>query len=114
MLVFYGLLVRVEIPASFAGMKLRMLTTFFVYPDFPVNFNLLWIKLKTKILTLSVAEWALIVSYNRNLDRHQKCLLFLGRLDLPFEAIVVTTIIKFISSAVAKICTLRIARLREL
>ena len=56
MLVFYGLLVRVEIPALFAGMKLRMLTTFFVYPDFRVNFNLLWSKLKTKILTLSVAE----------------------------------------------------------
>ena len=29
---------------------------FFVYPDFRVNFNLLWSKLKTKILTLSVAE----------------------------------------------------------
>ena len=39
---------------------------------------------------------------------------FTWRLNLPFEAIVVTTIIKFISSAVAKICTLRTARLREL
>ena len=87
---------------------------FFVYPDFRVNCNLLWSKLKTKILTLNVAEEALIVSFIRNLDRHQKCLLLLGRLDLPFEAIVVTTIIKFASSAVAKICTLRTARLRAL
>ena len=66
------------------------------------------------ILTLNVADGTLIVSFIRNLDRHQKCLLLLGRLDLPFEAIVVTTIIKFISSAVAKIYKLRTARLREL
>ena len=87
---------------------------FFACPYFRVNFNLLWSKLETKILTLNVADGMLIVSFIRNLDRHQKCLLLLGRLDLPFEAIVVTTIIKFISSAVAKIYKLRTARLREL
>ena len=87
---------------------------FFACPDFRVNFNLLWSKLETKILTLNVADGTLIVSFIRNLDRHQKCLLLLGRLDLPFEAIVVTTIIKFISSAVAKIYKLRPDRLREL
>ena len=91
MLVFHGLLVRVEIPASFARMKLRNVDHFFfVYPDFRVNFNLLWSKLKTKILILNVAEGALIVSFIRNLDRHQKCLLLLGRLYLIFEAIMVT------------------------
>ena len=63
---------------------------FFVCPDCRVNFNLLWSKLKTKILTLSVADGMLIVSFIRNLDRHQKCLLLLGHLDLPFEAIVVS------------------------
>ena len=47
-------------------------------------------KLKTKILTLNVAEGALIVSFIRNLDRHQKCLLLPGLLDLLFEAIMVT------------------------
>ena len=95
---------------------------FFACPDFrakkiflmKANFNLLWSKLETKILTLNVADGTLIVSFIRNLDRHQKCLLLLGRLDLPFEAIVVTTIIKFISSAVAKIYKLRTARLCEL
>ena len=49
---------------------------------------------------LHVVDGMLIASFIRNLDRHQKCLLLLGHLDLPFEAIVVTTIIKFISSAV--------------
>ena len=63
---------------------------FFVYPDFHENFNLLWSKLKAKILTLNVAEGSLIVSFIRNLDCHQKCLLLLGRLDLLFEAIMVT------------------------
>ena len=87
---------------------------FFACPDFRVNFNLVWSKLETKILTLNVADGMLIVSFIRNLDPHQKCLLLLGRLDLPFEAIVVTTIIKFISSAVAKIYKLLTARLREL
>ena len=87
---------------------------FFACPDFRVDFNLLWRKLKTKILTLNVADGTPIVSFIRNLDRHQKCLLLLGRLDLPFEAIVVTTIIRFISSAVAKIYKLRTSRLCEL
>ena len=83
-------------------------------PDFRESFNLLWSKLETKILTLSVADRMLIVSFIKNLDHHQKCLLSLGRLDLPFEATVVTTIIKFISSAVAKIYKLCTARLCEL
>ena len=56
---------------------------------------------------LHVVDGMLIVSFIRNLDRHQKCLLLLGRLDLPFEAIVVTTIIKLISSAVTNIYKLR-------
>ena len=87
---------------------------FFACTDFRVNFNLLWSKLETNILTLNVADGTLIVSFIRNLDRHQKCLLFLGRLDLSFEAIVVTAIVKFISSAVAKIYKLRTARSCEL
>ena len=87
---------------------------FLACPDFCINFNLLWSKLETKILTLNVADGTLIVSFIRNLDHHQKCLLLLGRLDLPFEAIVVTTIIKFISSAVTKIYKLRTTRLCEL
>ena len=52
------------------------------------------IALPSKILTLNVADGTLIISFIRNLYRHQKCSLLLGRLDLPFEAIVVTTIIK--------------------
>ena len=87
---------------------------FFACPDFRVNFNLLWSKLGTKILTLNVAVGTLIVSFIRNVDRHQKCLLLLVRLDLPFEAIVVMTIMKFIFSAVVKIYKLRTGRLCEL
>ena len=66
------------------------------------------------LLTLIVADGMLIVSFIRNLDRHQKCLLLLGLLDLPFEATVVTTAIKFISSAVANIHKLCTAKLCEL
>ena len=60
---------------------------FFASPGFRVNFNLLWSKLETKISTLSVADGTLIVSFIRNLDRHQKCLLLLGRLICHLELI---------------------------
>ena len=68
---FRGLLVHVVIPASFKRLKLRMLTTFFLEClDFHENFNLLWSKRETKILTLNVADGMLIVSFIKNMD-HQ-------------------------------------------
>ena len=55
-----------------------------------------------------------ISEFIAELDRHQKALLLLGCLPLPFHAATVTMITRFIAAAVGKIYKLSADRLRGL
>ena len=48
-----------------------------------------------------------ISEFIAKLDRHQKALLLLGCLPLPFDPATVTMITRFIAAAVGKVCELR-------
>ena len=78
------------------------------------NFELLWNKLKSKIAGSNPTDGAYICNFIENLDGHNKVLLLLGGLALPFDNETSILISRFISSAVGKIHKLRNERLREL
>ena len=63
---------------------------------------------------LNAAFGTQISQFITNLDRFHKTLLLLGCLRLPFDNTTVTSINKFIVSAVAKIYKIRTEKLREL
>ena len=58
----------------------------------------------------------LIVPTNMSdfLEQHQKALLLIGCLPLPFDSATITMITRFVASAVGKISRLRTEKLREL
>ena len=78
------------------------------------NFDSLWNKLKLKIAQSNQRDGVYICNFITNLDRHNKVLLLLGGLVLPFDSETNIQINIFISSAVGKIYNLRQERLREL
>ena len=78
------------------------------------NFDSLWNKLKFKIAQSNQTDGVYICNFITNLDRHNKVLLLLGGLALPFDSETKIQINRFISSAVGKIYKLRQERLREL
>ena len=49
-----------------------------------------------------------------NLEQHQKALLLIGCLPLPFDPATIMMITRFVASAVGKIYKLRTEKLREL
>ena len=49
-----------------------------------------------------------------NLEQHQKALLLIGCLHLPFDSATIMTITRFVASAVGKIYRLHTEKLREL
>ena len=80
---------------------------FFDCSTFKPNFDSLWCKLLLKGCNLNAADGTRISQFITNLDRFHKTLLLLGCLRLPFDNNTVTSINKFIASAVAKIYKIR-------
>ena len=70
--------------------------------------------LTVKVTKFNYIDGRQISEFIAKLDRHQKALLLLGCLPLPFDAATVTMITRFIAAAVGKIYKLRAERLREL
>ena len=87
---------------------------FFDCPTFKPNFDSLWCNLILKASNLNTADGTQISQFITDLDRFHKALLLLGCLRLPFDDTTVTSINKFIASAVAKIYKIRKEKLREL
>ena len=54
-------------------------------PGFKENLDFLWDKLKTKAKHLNPTDGDQIVNFITNLDQHNKMLLLLGGLQLPFD-----------------------------
>ena len=81
---------------------------------FKQNFLSLWRNLKIKIKVPKQADRVNICQFIDNLDYHQKVLLLLVGLCLPFDNVTNTLIKRFIAAAVGKIHKFRRERLREL
>ena len=76
---------------------------------FKAYFSSLWQNLNSKILLMNPTDGTFICSFLNNLDQNNKIIFLLGGLPLPFE--VETSIImirNFVSSAVGKICKMRL------
>ena len=77
-------------------------------------FDSLWCNLLSKASNCNPTDGTQISQFITNLDRFHKTLLLLECLRLPFNNTTVTSINKFIASAVAKIYKIRTETLREL
>ena len=87
---------------------------FFDCPTFKPSFDSLWCNMLLKASNLNVADGTQISQFITNLDWFHKTLLLFGCLRLPFHNTTVTSINKFIASAVAKIYKIRTEKLHEL
>ena len=87
---------------------------FFDCPTFKPNFDSLSRNLFLKTSNLNAADGAQISQFITNLEQFHKTLLLLGCLCFPFDNTTVTSIGKFIVSAIAKIYKIRTEKLREL
>ena len=83
-------------------------------PNFREHFDSLWANLTVKVTKLNDTEGRQTSEFSPKLDRQQKALLPLGCLPLPFDAVTVTMITRFIAAGVGKICKLRAEKLLEL
>ena len=81
---------------------------------FRSNFDTLWEKLNEKLIRSNLLEGAQICGFVNNLESFQKKLLLLGGIKLPFDRPTNTLIVRFVASAVGKICKIRMEKLREL
>ena len=72
-------------------------------PGFKENLDSLWDKLKTKVRHLNFIDGDQIVDFITNLDQHNKMLLLLGGLQLPFDHLTANSIKRFVAAAVGKI-----------
>ena len=80
-------------------------------PNFREHFDSLWANLTVKVKKFNDIDGRQISEFIAKLDRHQKALLLLGCLPLPFDTATVTMITRFIVAAVGKIYKLRAERL---
>ena len=87
---------------------------FFDCSTFKPNFDSLWCNLLSKASNLNAADGTQISQFITNLDQFHRTLLLLGCLCLPFDNTTVTSINKFMASAVAKIYEIRTEKLSEL
>ena len=87
---------------------------FFECPEFKTNFESIWVNLRLKILSANPTDGSQISNFINHLDRHQKTLLLLGGLKLPFDQFTALMITRFICSAVSKVYNVRKEKLREL
>ena len=83
-------------------------------PNFREHFDSLWANFSVKVTNFNDIDGRKISEFIAKLDRHQKALLLLACLPLPFDAATVTMIARFIAAAVGKFCKFRAERLREL
>ena len=83
-------------------------------PYFRDNFDSLWSNLVIKATNCNSADGSHVSSFLTNLDQHNKALMLVGCLPLPFDSVTVTLLTRFVASAVGKIYKLRTERLREL
>ena len=83
-------------------------------PGFEENLDSLWDKLKTKARHLNPVDGDQIVDFITNLDQHNKMLLLLGGLQLPFDDLTANSIKRFLAAAVGKIYKIRTEKLHEL
>ena len=67
------------------------------------NYSSLWSDLKTKIINFNQTDGITMSDLITNLDPHNKVLLLLGGLSLPFDDASVVLIMRFVASAVGKI-----------
>ena len=82
--------------------------------SFRDNFESLWSNVSQKLIACNPSDGTQIPHFISSLDRQQKIILLLEGFPLPFDGVTVTTINRFISSAVGKIHRLRKEMLREL
>ena len=78
------------------------------------HFHSLWVNLTVKVTKFNDIDKRQVSEFIAKLDRHQKALLLLECLPLPFDSATVTMVTRFIAAAVGKIYKLHAERLREL
>ena len=83
-------------------------------PYFRDNFDSLWSNLVIKATNCNSADGSHVSSFLTNLDKHNKALMLVECLPLPFDSVTVTVLTRFVASAGGKIYKLRTERLREL
>ena len=72
-------------------------------PNFREHFDSLWANLTVKVTKFNYIDGRQISEFIAKMDRHQKALLLLGCLPLPFDAATATMITQFIAVAAGKI-----------
>ena len=82
--------------------------------NFREYFDPLWANLTVKVMKSNDTDGRQTSEFITKLDRHQKALLLLECLSLPFDAATVTMITRFIAAAVGKIYKFHAERLCEL
>ena len=83
-------------------------------PNFREHFDSLWANLTVKVMKFNYIDGRQISEFIAKLDRHQKTLLLLGCLPLPFDTATVTMRTRFITATVGKIYQLHAEKLHEL
>ena len=81
---------------------------------FREHFGLLWSSLSTKVIRSNTTDGNHMFDFLVNLEQHQKALLLIGCLPLPFDSATIMMITRFVASAVGKIYKLRTEKLLEL
>ena len=81
---------------------------------FQEHFDLLWSSLSTEVIRNNPTDGSHMSDFLVNLEQHQKALLLIGCLPLPFDSATIVMITHFVASAVGKIYKLRTEKLREL
>ena len=115
MAVFPGSLIPKVQLALFANKVWKLLiASSLACPGFKENLDSLWDKLKTKVRHLNPVDGDQIVDFITNLDQHNKMLLLLGSLQLPFDDLTANSIKRFLAAAVGQIYKIRTENLHEL
>ena len=69
-------------------------------PYFRDNFDSLWSNLVIKATNCNSVDGSHVSSFLTNLDQHNKALMLVGCLPLPFDSVTVTVLTRFVASAV--------------
>ena len=109
MAVFPGSLIPKVQLALFANKVWKLTVNHFLLecPEFKENLESIWDKSKTKARHLNPVDEDQIVDFITNLDQHNKMLLLLGGLQLPFDDLTANSIKRFLAAAVGKIYKIR-------